>query len=120
MNLSEHFDEEDFLCRHCGRGHGLIDPVLVRGLERLRAMIGRPVQLTNAYRCAEHNRQVGGVEQSYHTQGKAADIFVIGLTALELAQLCERIPEFHNGGIGTYPAKKMVHVDTGVRRRWRG
>jgi uncharacterized protein YcbK (DUF882 family) len=118
--LSEHFDEKEFLCKCCGGGHGLIHPHLILGLQMLRDIIGKPIHLTCAYRCPKHNAEVGGVPNSYHTQGVAADIYVEGLTPYELAGQAARVPMFLNGGIGIYPKRGFVHVDVGRKRRWMG
>jgi uncharacterized protein YcbK (DUF882 family) len=119
--LSEHFDEREFLCRcGCGGGSGKIHPNLVMGLEMLRDLVKLPIVLTCAYRCPAHNAAVGGVRNSYHVQGMAADIYVAGLTPQELAGQAARVPLFFQGGIGIYPQRGFVHVDVGHKRRWMG
>lgn len=118
--LSEHFDEKEFLCRCCGAGKGLIHPHLVIGLEMLRDLVKRPITVTCGYRCPKHNAEVGGVPNSYHVQGYAADIYVTGLSPYELAGQAARVPLFFNGGIGIYPERSFVHVDIGKKRRWMG
>lgn len=120
MKLTEHFDSGEFRCK-CGCGHGdfLMDPELIQGLEELREMISQPIIVNSAYRCDQHNADVGGVEHSFHTQGKAADISVSGMTAMRLASWCEQVDAFARGGIGIYPHNHFVHVDVGPRRRWR-
>ena len=45
-------------------------------LQPLRDAIGKPVQVTSGYRSARLNAHVGGVPNSYHLQGLAADIHV--------------------------------------------
>jgi uncharacterized protein YcbK (DUF882 family) len=49
-------------------------PGLAEALERLRARLGRPVRITSGSRCARHNRAVGGVKDSRHLEGRAADV----------------------------------------------
>jgi len=44
-------------------------------LEPARAYIGRPVYLSSGYRPPEKNAEVGGVKESDHTKGRAADIW---------------------------------------------
>lgn len=119
--LSEHFDEREFLCHcGCGGGPGRIHPNLVIGLEMLRDLVHLPIVLTCAYRCPAHNAAVGGVPNSYHVQGFAADIHVEGLTPYELAGQAARVPLFFQGGIGIYPKRGFVHLDVGRKRRWMG
>lgn len=43
-------------------------------LEPLRLMYGKPIIINSGYRCEKLNRAVGGVSNSYHLAGKAADI----------------------------------------------
>ena len=45
-------------------------------LQPLRDAIGRPVYVTSGYRSAKLNARVGGVKNSYHLRGLAADIHV--------------------------------------------
>ena len=47
---------------------------LVDFLNQLRLRFGKPLIVTSGYRSPEHNKAVGGVANSYHTQGLAADI----------------------------------------------
>lgn len=120
MKLTEHFDSSEFRCKcGCGMGDWLMAPELVQGLQELRELIGQPIVINSAYRCPSHNAEVGGVPDSYHTQGYAADISVKGMTAMKLASYAEQIPAFRDGGIGVYFTKHFVHVDVGRRRRWR-
>lgn len=43
-------------------------------LDPLREHWGLPIRVTSGYRCPELNDEVGGVEDSYHMDGCAADI----------------------------------------------
>lgn len=55
-------------------------------LEPLRAALDRPVVVSSGYRNRELNAMVGGAKRSHHVQGRAADITVPGLSALEICQ----------------------------------
>lgn len=48
---------------------------LAGGLEATRANYGAPVYLSSGYRCPHGNAQVGGVRDSLHVHGRAADMF---------------------------------------------
>ena len=106
--LSAHFSESEFACKHCGElpAYG-ISSVLLTGLERLRLRIGRPINISSGYRCPDHNRAVGGVWNSQHVKGTAADIYVEGMGVRELANICKQIFD----GVGTYVDSGFVHVD---------
>ena len=43
-------------------------------LDPLREQWGLPIRVTSGYRCPELNEEVGGVEDSWHMDGCAADI----------------------------------------------
>lgn len=51
-------------------GHLLI---CAMGLEKVRALLGAPLHIDSGYRCPALNKAVGGVPDSAHVQGYAAD-----------------------------------------------
>lgn len=111
----KYFGASEMMCK-CGCGKILFDAGLMRKLDALRERLGCPVYISSGYRCASHNKAVGGVVNSYHTRGQAADIYVKGVAPKELAKLAE---EVGFDGIGTYST--FVHVDVrGYRARWNG
>lgn len=113
--VTKHFSEKELSCRCCGKLK--IDPVLLVALEKLRELVGKEITVNCAYRCPKHNKEVGGVSNSQHVFGKAADIKVKGMTPKDLAKLAEKVPEFANGGVGTYST--FVHVDVRNKKsRW--
>ncbi len=71
-DLSEHFDRHEFRDRRTGAV--MVDPHLVEHLERLRALIERPLPIVSGYRSRTTNRAVGGGRRSQHLYGRAADI----------------------------------------------
>lgn len=106
-NLSEHFSEDEFRCK-CGCGQVKTDPVLVAYLEILRFMIDAPIIITSGYRCHKHNLTVSPNPKSYHTQGRAADIYSPKIIPAKLFWYVENCPF---GGIGFYKGKRSIHVD---------
>lgn len=117
-DLSKDFNKSEFMCK-CGCNKFNLSPVLIDALQQLRDYIGQPIIINSACRCEKHNVAVGGVKNSLHLRGKAADIRVKGIEPRELARLAAEISDFRNGGIGTYD--NFVHVDVrGKKARWRG
>ncbi|MCJ8335353.1 MAG: D-Ala-D-Ala carboxypeptidase family metallohydrolase [Epibacterium sp.] len=58
------------------------------GLEQVRKLMGSyPVTVTSAYRSAAVNEAVGGVPNSDHTLGYAADIFIGGQPIVDVARM---------------------------------
>ena len=47
-------------------------------LEPLRVAMGRPIRISSGYRCERLNQAVGGVKNSQHLKGQAADICTEG------------------------------------------
>ena len=87
LMLSEHFSLDEFVISATAKAMGLNnDPgsselanlrFLCREvLEPARKVIGEPIHITSGYRCLALNRAVGGVAQSYHVRGLAADIHI--------------------------------------------
>ena len=56
-------------------------------LEEVRALFGVPLQITSGYRNPVVNARVGGVADSDHAQGHAADFHVAGLDDLSAAKI---------------------------------
>ena len=47
-------------------------------LEPLRVAMGKPIKISSGYRCEKLNKAVGGVYNSQHLKGQAADIDIQG------------------------------------------
>lgn len=105
------FDLEEFKC-NCGECSGYpkegMSEVLMTKLDELRDLVGYPIYVTNGYRCHEHNAAVGGVENSQHVLGTAADIYCNYKTAEELYDLALQVGF---DGLGLYVESGFVHVD---------
>lgn len=114
--LSPHFSKSEMACRCCGNLQ--IEDRLLTALETLRNLAAAPVIVNDAYRCPKHNEEVGGVPDSEHTRGIAADVRIPGMSLQQMYDLAMRVPEFANGGIGAYDGG-FLHVDVREHRsRW--
>lgn len=91
-------------------------------LQVLRDFLNKPIRITSGWRSKEHNRKVGGMRNSQHLVGLAADIRVFGYDPDILASRVEgliRIGAMTQGGIGIYD--DFLHVDfRGKKARWHG
>lgn len=72
-DLSKNFSRWEFKCNHCGTYKEPPNAFVVN-LQRLRDMVGRPLNMLNTYRCPVYNRRVGGSSNSAHLNANAADI----------------------------------------------
>lgn len=86
-------------------------------LDPLRRIYGKPILITSGYRCPKLNTLVGGVSNSWHTQGNAADIHVASLTeATKLFSNLQKIPSvdtvlFEHSGSGQW-----LHVQWNIAK----
>lgn len=104
--VSKYFAANEVCCHCCGRQGATQE--LLQFLDDLREALGRPLYVTSVYRCPAHNAEVGGVPNSQHTQGTAADTYVDGLTIDELADMGVRLGA---DGVGRYYSQGFVHFD---------
>lgn len=123
MQLTENFNLNEFQCKcGCEMPYNVEKNIikLADNLQILRDYLNKPIKLTNAFRCATHNKNVGGVKKSQHILGKAADIKVKGISPNEIADTIEHLMEsgkFEMGGVGRY--NTFTHVDIrGSKSRW--
>lgn len=117
IKLAENFTTLEFDCKGAGCcNKTLIDKQLVTYLQLIRNKFSKPVNITSGYRCETHNRAVGGVSNSKHKQGMAADMYIDGVAPLEIAKYAESIGI---KGIGLYD--DFVHIDTRAAKDfWKG
>jgi uncharacterized protein YcbK (DUF882 family) len=102
--VGKYFKESEFKCHHCGKV--LLDDNLIPTLDAIREIYGKKMVVASGYRCPEYNETVGGVRESEHTEGKAADIVCansLDRFALISACLSEGITRL---GIG----KTFIHI----------
>ena len=114
--IAPYFNLSEFACSCCNLV--MLHPKLLAKLVELRNTLERPVYVTSGYRCFEYNQKVGGVVNSYHCIGLAADIKVKDINLITLLEICENI-DF--AGIGFYEKKNFLHLDVRPtkRTRWR-
>ncbi|MGO6679649.1 YcbK family protein [Rhizobium leguminosarum] len=95
---------------------GCFKPDLLKVIKMVESHFGRPVIVTSGYRDEEHNRLVGGADESMHKSCEAADIQIDGVTKWDIAAYIRSLPD--RGGVGTYCHTDSVHLDTGKTRDW--
>jgi len=120
LRLSKNFTIEEFDCRDGTP----VPPELILNirllvatiLQPLRDALGEPVCILSGYRSEAHNKAVGGVKNSQHLFGKAADIAVKSKTPKQLARLIEKWIDPR--GMGVYSGFVHVDIRSGKRARW--
>ena len=120
----EFFDREEFRCQ-CGGRYCNGFPVepqekMVRTVNEIRRRLGVPVQIVTAggsgVRCWQHNANVGGVANSLHLTGNAADLHSSKFPA-EMYRVAEEVMG-NTGEIGIYDWG--IHVGIGAYSRFNG
>ena len=87
--------------------------LLAHRLQSVRDQLKQPILINSGYRTPEHNRAVGGVKNSYHLKGMAADIIIPGMPAAEV----QRHLSDWQGGMGCY--EHFTHLDIRpYKARW--
>ena len=118
-----YFKRAEFRCP-CGRCGGFpVEPQesIARTVDEIRYRLGIPISIVDGggsgVRCAAHNAEVGGVANSQHLYGLAADLHSAASPAQMLA-VAEDVMG-HTGGIGLY--SWGIHVDKrSGYARWNG
>lgn len=106
IKVFRNFVLSEFQCSCCQTVK--LEPELLSLIQKVRSCFDKPVIITSSYRCPKHNDKVGGVKNSYHTQGKAVDFFILGIKPeklLEVAEYCGAM------GLGLYKGRHFVHID---------
>lgn len=117
--LSPHFRVREFHSKHDPSDLVKVDERLLTLLENIRNRVGKPVHLNSGYRSPEYNATLKNASpRSQHCNGKAADIWVEGVTPKQIADIAECYLG-SSGGIGIY--KTFTHVDVRTScARWKG
>ena len=89
MKLSENFTLEELIRSNTAERMGIdnvpkdekvvenLRSLCLEVLQPLRDYVGAPVHINSGYRCLELNMAVGGVKNSQHCRGEAADIRIV-------------------------------------------
>lgn len=110
----KYFKKSEFNCP-CGCGLNNIDLKLVKILDEIREHFGKPMVVTCGCRCQKYNDSLkGSIKGSKHTKGKAADIWISGVSKTALLNKCR---EYVANGRTTYTytnstnMARAVHID---------
>lgn len=109
----QYFTREEFRCqcggKYCNGFPAEPKEQLVRIADQLRKNLGVPITVVSGLRCPTWNIIQGGVENSQHMYGEAADIYAAGCTQAQVEAELDRI-----GGVRYhYPiaGSSNVHFD---------
>jgi len=104
----KYFNPSEFSCQcGCGGGFSDMDSEFLSMLDHARELADVPFRLSSAYRCEKHNENVGGVEDSAHTKGRAVDI--IARSGFEKWRVVRGLQRAGFKRIGV--SNKFIHAD---------
>lgn len=126
MHLSPNFTLEEFTHSNTAIRAGISnepdEAVLLRlkrvaaTLEKVRTLLGKPIQITSGYRSPALNELVpGSSDTSAHTQGWAADFKVPGMTPLQVCQAIQKAGIAYDQLILEYDTWTHISVDPRMR-----
>jgi uncharacterized protein YcbK (DUF882 family) len=77
-----------------------------------------PIYVNSGFRTQKTNSKLeGSVKNSFHIKGKAVD-FSVDTSNFDTVFMGMIASEFRAGGVGFYPHKDFIHMDTGSIRSW--
>lgn len=102
-NQPEHNNEQDVYAR--------IELLVVKLLDPIRDYVAEPIYINSGYRSQELNKAVGGVHDSQHRKGQAADIRIGSITGHLLADLFWEIADrFDYDQMIYYRKQGFIHI----------
>ena len=107
----KYFKDSEFNCPCCGLNYQ--KDGIKRIADEIREHFGSPAIITSGTRCAKHNKEVGGVSNSYHLYGNAIDIYVQGVSGQQLLNFCKEIVNRGSARYTYYITGQACHIDTG-------
>jgi hypothetical protein len=117
-----YFKVSEFTCK-CGCGTNKVKSALIDTLNVIRGTAGVPITVTSGTRCQARNKAAGGVSNSNHLSGEAADIQAKGVTPSNLRGIIRKLweqgklPEL--AGLGAYATFTHIDISPKVKGRLR-
>ena len=114
-DISMNFSYKEFDCKDGTPVPAKLKPnikkLVIEVLQPLRDYFKRPIHIASGYRTPAYNAACGGVKNSQHLLGTAADIQIEGLKPSETQNIVRgfMIARKKGGGVGWY--KTFTHID---------
>lgn len=121
--ISPHFKVSEFKCKCGGTHQTMLDTELVNKLETLYKNLNCSMIVINSgYRCATHDRNVGGSGRGQHCNGTAADIMCYDKNKKPInpKRVACAAQDIGFNGIGRINTVDSTHVDVRSSNRWYG
>ena len=92
-----YFGRAEFMCncggKYCDGFPAEPSALLVKTADKVRAYFGKACIVSSGVRCVQHNKNVGGVENSRHLTGTAMDFCIRDKSAAEVLSFVQSLPE---------------------------
>ncbi len=109
-------------CSACSNENKIKNEV-VELVKKIEKELKFPLRVNSGYRCAAHNKEVGGASKSQHIYGKAADIRPMVRNAKNNAALAKLVKEKWDngdfGGLGVYNTFRHIDIRP-LKTSWKG
>ena len=108
-NGNVYFTDKELACPCCGRNvfaDGFLDDLLA-----LRLVYGKPMIITSACRCKDHNEAVGGADASYHLSYDNIGCMAVDIKRPYGADLHRLVKIATSQGWTLGIAKDFIHMD---------
>lgn len=129
MQLSENFTLNELLRSDTANGLKVVEQytpsqavienlrkLSVNILQPIRNALGKSIRVTSGFRCKRLNGLIGGARNSQHTEGKAADIEVDGMTNEELMKFIINLNLPFDQLISEYEPNGWIHISFDEKR----
>ena len=107
------FTPEEMKCkcggRYCDGFPHPIQPLLMQILDRARRWSGHPITIVSGLRCESWNKLQGGVENSQHRYGEAADVYFYGKSPTAALSWLQSQPDVRYAY--QIPGSNNIHFD---------
>ena len=121
--IKEALDEISYLLRdHRNDTVKPIDPLVIDQVFTLGRTFEafQPFEIISGYRTEETNQSLRSrsrrvAKHSLHIEGRAIDLRLPGVSTKQLRAAALSL---RNGGVGYYPKRSFVHIDSGPVRNW--
>ena len=122
--LTEHFNVSEFKCK-CGKNHDtILYPDLPKKLEKLHTALNcSKIIINSGYRCASHDKAVGGSGAGHHVYGNASDIVCYDQSGNRISskKVSCVAQDIGFGGIANIDSSyTATHVDVRTSNFWKG
>lgn len=102
-----YFSNDELRCK-CGCNQNKFSQETLRKLNRLRQALGEPIVLNSAYRCPQHNKDIGATQT--HATGQAVDIRCSHRDAYLILGLAD-VFGFTGIGVNQKGKSRFIHLD---------